>query len=176
MVWIHAFLKRSGCSRRSISGGSYSESLSTSSTAHYRQYYGIRQSAAVWIGTKPMDAGGGSCYFTVGEVLMFTLMDVLVDRIAKPELKGTYFGMIGFNNLGNVSAPILGGFLLDSFGANEPMLVFAPIAISAVCGVPFVDSTSTITGERTATNDGKRTGKLVGCVYEKFKNLQITLM
>lgn len=76
--------------------------------------------------------------FTVGEVLMFTLMDVLVDRIAKPELKGTYFGMIGFNNLGNVSAPILGGFLLDSFGGNEPMLVFAPIAISAVCGVPFL--------------------------------------
>ncbi|MEW4427637.1 MFS transporter [Paenibacillus pabuli] len=76
--------------------------------------------------------------FTVGEVLMFTLMDVLVDRIAKPELKGTYFGMIGFNNLGNVSAPILGGFLLDSFGANQPMLVFAPIAISAVCGVPFL--------------------------------------
>jgi len=76
--------------------------------------------------------------FTVGEVLMFTLMDVLVDRIAKPELKGTYFGMIGFNNLGNVSAPILGGFLLDSFGANQPLLVFAPIAISAVCGVPFL--------------------------------------
>lgn len=76
--------------------------------------------------------------FTVGEVLMFTLMDVLVDRIAKPELRGTYFGMIGFNNLGNVSAPIFGGVLLDTFGAEHPLLVFIPIAVTAVCGVPFL--------------------------------------
>lgn len=56
--------------------------------------------------------------FMVGEVFMFMLMDVLVDWIVKLELKGIYFGMIGFNNLGNVSVLILGGFLLDSFGVN----------------------------------------------------------
>lgn len=55
--------------------------------------------------------------FTIGEVLLFTMMDMLIDRIAKPEWKGTYFGTIGFNNLGNVIAPILGGLLLDQFGA-----------------------------------------------------------
>lgn len=60
--------------------------------------------------------------FTVGEVLMFTLMDVLVDRVAKPELKGTYFGMIGFNNLGNVSAPILGAFCSTASGLTNQCL------------------------------------------------------
>lgn len=47
--------------------------------------------------------------FTIGEVLLFTMMDMLIDRIAKPEMKGTYFGTIGFNNLGSVMAPIFGG-------------------------------------------------------------------
>lgn len=29
-------------------------------------------------------------------------MDLLADQITKPELKGTYFGAIGFSQLGNV--------------------------------------------------------------------------
>lgn len=39
--------------------------------------------------------------FTIGEVLLFSMMDLFVDRIAKPELKGTYLGAIGFSQLGN---------------------------------------------------------------------------
>lgn len=64
--------------------------------------------------------------FTIGEVLLFTMMDMLIDRIAKPEWKGTYFGTIGFNNLGNVIAPILWGLLLDQFGAANGPAVFVP--------------------------------------------------
>jgi hypothetical protein len=40
--------------------------------------------------------------FTIGEVLLFSMMDLFADRIAKPELKGTYLGAIGFSQLGNV--------------------------------------------------------------------------
>lgn len=76
--------------------------------------------------------------FTIGEVLMFTMTDVLVDRIAKPELRGTYFGMFGFNNLGNVMAPLLGGFLLDAIGVQSSLLVFSIIAGSSACGIPFL--------------------------------------
>ena len=76
--------------------------------------------------------------FTVGEVLLFTMMDMLIDRIAKPEWKGTYFGTIGFNNIGNVAAPVIGGVLLSQFGAGNGLAVFIPIAITTALGVPFL--------------------------------------
>jgi MFS family permease len=76
--------------------------------------------------------------FTIGEVLMFTMMDVLIDRIAKPEWKGTYFGTIGFNNLGSVMAPILGGLLLTQFGTGNGLFVFVPLALTTALGLPFL--------------------------------------
>ncbi|MBR2564587.1 MAG: MFS transporter [Paenibacillus sp.] len=76
--------------------------------------------------------------FTVGEVLLFTMMDMLIDRIAKPEWKGTYFGTIGFNNLGNVLAPVMGGLLLSQFGSANGPLVFIPIALTTALGIPFL--------------------------------------
>lgn len=76
--------------------------------------------------------------FTIGEVLLFTMMDMLIDRIAKPEWKGTYFGTIGFNNFGNVMAPIFGGLLLDQFGARNGPAVFIPLALTTALGLPFL--------------------------------------
>ncbi|MRN54490.1 MDR family MFS transporter [Paenibacillus monticola] len=76
--------------------------------------------------------------FTIGEVLLFTMMDMLIDRIAQPEWKGTYFGTIGFNNFGNVMAPIFGGLLLDQFGASNGPAVFIPLALTTALGLPFL--------------------------------------
>ncbi|MDO7905915.1 MFS transporter [Paenibacillus sp. JX-17] len=81
---------------------------------------------------------GAVVLFTIGEVLLFTMMDVLIDRIAQPDMKGTYFGTMGLNNLGNVLAPVLGGFLIDSFGTARPLSVFLPVAVSAALGIPFL--------------------------------------
>ncbi|KGE17223.1 MDR family MFS transporter [Paenibacillus wynnii] len=92
--------------------------------------------------------------FTVGEVLLFTMMDMLIDRIAKPEWKGTYYGTIGFNNFGNVVAPILGGLLLDQFGARNGPALFLPLALSAALGLPFL-----ITAHRRLTSREKMTLK-----------------
>lgn len=80
----------------------------------------------------------GVVVFTIGEVLMFTMTDVLIDRIAKPELRGTYFGVFGFNNLGNVLAPLLGGFLLDALGTPHALLIFTILALTTACGTPFL--------------------------------------
>ncbi|MEK4880218.1 MULTISPECIES: MDR family MFS transporter [Paenibacillus] len=76
--------------------------------------------------------------FTIGEVLLFTMMDMLIDRIAKPEMKGTYFGTIGFNNLGSVMAPIFGGVLLDHYGAQNGLTIFVPLALTTAFGLPFL--------------------------------------
>jgi MFS family permease len=79
----------------------------------------------------------GVIVFTIGEVLLFTMMDMLIDVIAKPEFKGTYFGTIGFNNLGNVMAPVLGGLLLDQYG-NQGLAVFIPLMLTTMLGLPFL--------------------------------------
>ncbi|MNC69205.1 hypothetical protein D3C75_1198750 [compost metagenome] len=65
------------------------------------------------------------------------MMDMLIDRIAKPEWKGTYFGTIGFNNFGNVMAPIMGGLLLSQFGGHG-IAVFLPLALITALGLPFL--------------------------------------
>ncbi|MEO2203520.1 MFS transporter [Paenibacillus pabuli] len=76
--------------------------------------------------------------FTIGEVLLFTMMDLFIDRIAKPENKGIYFGTIGFNHLGSVVAPVFGGLLLGYFGAENGVSVFVPLALATALGLPFL--------------------------------------
>jgi len=74
-------------------------------------------------------------FFTIGEVLIFSMIDIIVDYIAKPDLKGTYFGAIGFNRLGNVIGPWLGGILLGLFSHNS-FYVFLIIFLTTLLGVP----------------------------------------
>ena len=76
--------------------------------------------------------------FTIGEVLLFTMMDVFIDRIAKPENKGLFFGTIGFNHLGSVVAPVFGGLLLGHFGAENGVSIFVPLALATGLGLPFL--------------------------------------
>ncbi|SFA88649.1 MULTISPECIES: MFS transporter [unclassified Bacillus (in: firmicutes)] len=76
--------------------------------------------------------------FTIGEVLMFTMTDMFMDTIAKPGMRGTYFGAMGFMQFGNVLGPAIGGLLLDSFGYEKPMLVFGLLALLSVCGAPIL--------------------------------------
>ncbi|HJV32087.1 MAG TPA: MFS transporter [Bacillales bacterium] len=76
--------------------------------------------------------------FTLGEVLMFSMTDMFMDSIAKPDLRGTYFGAMGFTQIGSVVGPSLGGFLLDYFGYNNPLMVFGSLFILSILGVPLL--------------------------------------
>lgn len=76
--------------------------------------------------------------FTTGEVLMFSMTDVFMDNIAKPHLRGTYFGAMGFTQIGNVIGPALGGFLIDTFGYDKPMFVFGLLCLSSLMAIPIL--------------------------------------
>nr|BAA12628.1 YqjV [Bacillus subtilis] len=76
--------------------------------------------------------------FTIGEVLLFSMMDLYVDQIAKPGLKGTYFGAIGFPQLGNVIGPWVGGICIDLFGAGRPIYIFSVLSGITLLGLPFL--------------------------------------
>ncbi|MBS2967410.1 MFS transporter [Metabacillus sp. KIGAM252] len=76
--------------------------------------------------------------FTVGEVLMFCMTDMFVDQLAKPGLKGSYFGAMGFTGIGSVIGPFAGGILLDSFGTTQPILLFGALAVMTALGIPML--------------------------------------
>ncbi|PRS93322.1 MFS transporter [Bacillus subtilis] len=76
--------------------------------------------------------------FTIGEVLLFSMMDLYVDQIAKTGLKGTYFGAIGFSQLGNVIGPWVGGICIDLFGAGRPIYIFSVLSGITLLGLPFL--------------------------------------
>ncbi|CAM5257921.1 transporter [Bacillus safensis FO-36b] [Bacillus safensis subsp. safensis] len=60
--------------------------------------------------------------FTIGEVLLFAMMDLFVDNIAKPEVKGSYFGAMGFSQLGSVIGPLSADCRIA--GAAHPLSIF----------------------------------------------------
>ena len=76
--------------------------------------------------------------FTVGEVLLFSMSDMFIDEIANPDMKGTYFGAMGFTGFGSVAGPLIGGMLLDHFGAVQPIPIFTIIAFLVIIGAPFL--------------------------------------
>ncbi len=76
--------------------------------------------------------------FTVGEVLLFSMSDMFIDEIANPDMKGTYFGAMGFTGFGSVAGPLIGGMLLDHFGAVHPIPIFTIIAFLVIIGAPFL--------------------------------------
>ncbi|MBO3634917.1 MDR family MFS transporter [Bacillus subtilis] len=76
--------------------------------------------------------------FTIGEVLLFSMMDLYVDQFAKTGLKGTYFGAIGFSQLGNVIGPWVGGICIDLFGAGRPIYIFSVLSGITLLGLPFL--------------------------------------
>ncbi|MEW8967119.1 MDR family MFS transporter [Exiguobacterium alkaliphilum] len=85
--------------------------------------------------------------FTVGEVLMFTMTDVLTDELAPEHLRGTYFGAMGLTALGQSVGPIIGGLLLDGFN-NAALPVFGSLAVVTAFGAFFFMGAFT---ERKAT-------------------------
>ncbi|MBS4191871.1 MFS transporter [Bacillus sp. FJAT-49705] len=76
--------------------------------------------------------------FTAGEVLMFSMTDLFMDNIAKPHLRGTYFGAMGFTQMGNVIGPALGGFLLDTYGYDKPIIVFGLLCLAPLLAIPIL--------------------------------------
>ncbi|MCM3163855.1 MFS transporter [Metabacillus litoralis] len=76
--------------------------------------------------------------FTIGEILMFSMTDLLIDQLAKPDLKGTYFGAMGFTQLGNVIGPWIGGILLEQFGANKPFYLFGTLVMITIVALPIL--------------------------------------
>jgi MFS family permease len=69
--------------------------------------------------------------FTIGEILTFTASDVLIDRMAPENMRGTYYGAKSFSNLGQFIGPWMGGILLASYGGPALFSVVAVLSMTS---------------------------------------------
>lgn len=69
---------------------------------------------------------------TIGEILIFPFMGIVVDSLAPETLRGTYFGATAFQFFGRAMGPPVGGFLLQTFGVSMSMLVIAMITTLSI--------------------------------------------
>ena len=69
---------------------------------------------------------------TLGEIFVFPLGGVIIDRLATDELRGTYFGANGFRSIGFFAGPWLGGLLLDYLNGVILFLITAMIVLSSM--------------------------------------------
>lgn len=69
---------------------------------------------------------------TLGEILIFPMGGVIIDRLATDELRGTYFGANGFRSIGFFIGPWLGGLMLDSFNGSFLFLITTIIVVCSM--------------------------------------------
>lgn len=66
---------------------------------------------------------------SLGEAILFPTMNIIIDRLAVPEMKGSYFGAFSFSVFGFALAPLIGGSLLYWLGGFVLWLVMALLAL-----------------------------------------------
>lgn len=62
---------------------------------------------------------GIACFIlSLGEVIAFPTLNVQIDRMAPPHLRGSYFGAAALYSLGFAIAPLVGGIVIESLSSN----------------------------------------------------------
>lgn len=62
---------------------------------------------------------GVACFIvSLGEVITFPTLNVQIDRLAPPHLRGSYFGATALYSLGFALGPALGGAMVEWFGSQ----------------------------------------------------------
>ncbi|MEC7941553.1 MAG: MFS transporter [Pseudomonadota bacterium] len=62
---------------------------------------------------------GIACFIlSLGEVIAFPTLNVQIDRMAPPHLRGSYFGAAALYSLGFAIAPLLGGVVIEMLSAH----------------------------------------------------------
>ncbi|KRE69952.1 MDR family MFS transporter [Paenibacillus sp. Soil750] len=67
--------------------------------------------------------------FTFGEILNYPAANMLIDKLAPENMRGTYYGAQTLTNIGHFMGPWIGGFLLVSYGGSTLFLVIAILSM-----------------------------------------------
>ncbi|MGF7033280.1 MFS family permease [Paenibacillus mucilaginosus] len=70
--------------------------------------------------------------FTLGEILTYPAGNVLIDKLAPEEMRGTYYGAQSFSGFGHFIGPVLGGFLLTAYGGETLFALMAAVTLGGL--------------------------------------------
>jgi MFS family permease len=104
---------------------------------YVRTYIGLALFAAAFVGYALLPVSdllpwvGVTWLLSVGEVILFPTLQLQVDRMAPPDMKGSYFGAAGLSSLGFGLGPFAGGFMLQHMGGPA---TFSLTALAVVLG------------------------------------------
>lgn len=68
---------------------------------------------------------GAVLLLSVGETILFPLLNVLIDQMSPPHLKGSYFGAGALAGLGGAIGAVLGGWILELWGGPSLYILMA---------------------------------------------------
>lgn len=74
----------------------------------------------------------GIVLLTLGEILVFPVSSLFIDRIADERMRGIYYGANGFGQLGLFIGPLLGGWLLEVVGGRGLWLLMVLLMVYAL--------------------------------------------
>lgn len=69
---------------------------------------------------------------SIGEVILFPTINILIDKMAPNNLKGSYFGIAEFAVLGVAAGPLLGGYLLEHYSSFTYWITMAFLSFIAM--------------------------------------------
>lgn len=81
---------------------------------------------------------------SVGEAIVFPLMNIQVDRMAPEHLRGVYYGATSLYIFGFALAPIVGGFILKFWSAEVLFLCCCAICLLAITLYAYSDTEQTV--------------------------------
>ena len=74
----------------------------------------------IWFALNPVDWFwgwlGAMAVLSIGEAILFANMNVHLDQLAHPALRGSYFGAASLYAIGYSLSPLIGGLILDALG------------------------------------------------------------
>jgi MFS family permease len=91
----------------------------------------------------------GVLLISVGEIGVFPAENVVVDELAGPHLRGTYFGAFQLRILGMALGPVVGGALLEHAGGSA---MFGVMAAAVLAGALIYVYATQATGNRAAAS------------------------
>jgi len=72
---------------------------------------------------------GAVLLLSIGETILFPLLNVLIDQMAPPHLKGSYFGASALAGLGGAAGALLGGWILEQWSGQLLYVLMALLCV-----------------------------------------------
>ncbi|QYA45079.1 MFS transporter [Macrococcoides bohemicum] len=68
--------------------------------------------------------------FTFGEMIVMTVQDIRIDEIASDQMKGRLYSLMELESIGKLTAPLIGGYIIDTFKTGQDIFMMLSIIAS----------------------------------------------